>query len=194
MSNINDPEWADNPRLDHWLRTRAAALPEWAEQTAGQWDFSTGSLEGLEREIRRRYTSWDEAQAAGDNAFMAVSAWYVGEVHVRTYGAVWRCAPQPGSGAYARTVPVVTLPREVLEDWELEERQENEELYEELYEDDFPYCAPSEVVDQQDQTADHRLEVRPGLSGSLPHPAAAGGAAATTAMPARTRRGWSHGS
>jgi hypothetical protein len=142
MNDIDDPEWAHNPRLNHWLHTQAAAFPGWAEQTEGKWDFSTCSLDRLEQEIRRRYPSYDDAKAARDDAFMTVSAWYVGEVHVRNYGAIWRCAPQPGPGAYARTEPVVTLPKEVLEDWELEELQEKEELYE----DDFPFCPPSAAV------------------------------------------------
>jgi len=84
MSNIDDPEWAGNPCLNHWLHTQAAAVHGWAETTE----------------------------------------------------------PQPGPGAYVRTEPVVTLPKEVLEDWELEELQEKEELYE----DDFPCCTPSEAV------------------------------------------------
>ncbi|MEU9984718.1 hypothetical protein [Streptomyces sp. NPDC050856] len=142
MSDIDDPEWTDNPRLNHWLHARAAAFPPWAERAGGGWDFGTGSLDRLEQEIKRRYSSHDEAEAAQDDAFLTVSAWYVGEVHVRNYGAVWRCAPQPGPGAYARTEPVVTLPKEVLEDWELEELREKEELYE----DDFPRCNPSEAV------------------------------------------------
>ncbi|MET8367406.1 hypothetical protein ABZU53_27995 [Micromonospora sp. NPDC005194] len=142
MSNIDDPEWADNPRLNGWLHTQAALFSGWVEQTEGRWDFSTGSLDRLEQEIKRRYPSYDDAQAARDDAFMTVSAWYVGEVHVRNYGAVWRCAPQPGLGVHARTEPVVRLPKEVLEHWELAELQEKEELYE----DDFPYCNPSEAV------------------------------------------------
>jgi hypothetical protein len=142
MSDIDDPEWADNPRLNHWLQTQAAAFPGWAEQTGQHWDFSARSLDRLDLEIRRRYSSCDEARAARDDPFLTVSAWYLGEVQVRNYGAIWRCAPQPGPGAHARTEPLVTLPKEVLDHRELEKLQEREELYE----SDFPFCDPSAAV------------------------------------------------
>ncbi|MES4893339.1 hypothetical protein [Streptomyces sp. NPDC096012] len=129
---------ADDRRLNEWLRTRATAFPAWAEQLPDAWDFSTESLDRLETRIRRRYPGREAAEADRDSSFLTVAAWYAGEVHVRNYGAVWRCAP----GAGPRAEPVVTLPEEVLTDRELDDLEEARAQYE----DDFPACNPCDAV------------------------------------------------
>ncbi|MFI1498033.1 hypothetical protein [Streptomyces platensis] len=52
---------SDNAVLHAWLTIQHAEFPDWAEQAAGTWDFSLGSLARLEDLIRGRYTSADQA-------------------------------------------------------------------------------------------------------------------------------------
>jgi hypothetical protein len=139
---IDTAAWADNARLNQWLHSQAAAFPVWAEQPSDNWDFSTQSLDRLEAEIKRRYPGREYAHADRGSAFLDVAAWYVGEVHVRNFGAVWRCAPEVAPGVDPRIEPLVTLPKDVLEEWELEEFRAQEDLYE----DDFPLFAPYDSV------------------------------------------------
>ncbi|MFD7640469.1 hypothetical protein ACFV4P_07435 [Kitasatospora sp. NPDC059795] len=154
MTSIDDPEWLDNPRLNEWLTLGRDGFPAWAELTGGGWDFTTGSLPRLEQAVRGRYPDWEQANAAWNEPFLTAAAWYFGEVHVRNYGALWHCSPEPPPHAPDRIQPLLRLPKEVLDEEEAEELAEAEELYE----DDFPMCsALGMVVAVADPTAAGRL-------------------------------------
>jgi hypothetical protein len=78
---------AHNLVLEKWLEQQRAAFPAWAEQRVGPpWDFTVDSLPRLEALIRDAFTSPAEARAVMDTALVAVAAWYLGEVHNRTFG------------------------------------------------------------------------------------------------------------
>ncbi|MFE1752915.1 hypothetical protein [Streptomyces anandii] len=142
MDTIDSPEWSDNPRLNGWLAAQREAFPAWAREAGGEWDFSPASLDRLEALVRGRFGSYEEADAASGDPFMTVAAWYVGEVQVREFGAVWKCAPVPGPGHYARTRPLVTMPKDQLTEEERERLREAEELYE----SDWPLCNPADEL------------------------------------------------
>ncbi|MGW4380193.1 hypothetical protein [Kitasatospora sp. NPDC004531] len=136
MTTIDDPEWLDNPRLDAWLAAGRDGFPAWAELTGGGWDFGTDSLPRLERAVQDRFGNRERADAARHEPFLTAAAWYFGEVHIRNYGALWHCSPEPLPHAPDRIQPLLRLPKEVLDEDEAEELAEAEELYE----DDFPMC------------------------------------------------------
>ncbi|MGP9019910.1 hypothetical protein ACT1U9_16120 [Streptomyces sp. BR1] len=141
MDAIDSPEWSDNPRLNDWLDRQRVAFPAWCEvleQAPRVWDFSPASLDRLEDLVRDRFASYEAADEAADSPFMQVAAWYLGEVQVRGFGAVWKCAPDPEPGRPARPQPLVTLPKDRLTEEELAELQEREDLYE----SDWPLCDP----------------------------------------------------
>ncbi|MFF0387425.1 hypothetical protein ACFYS8_01890 [Kitasatospora sp. NPDC004615] len=142
MTTIEDPAWRDNPRLNDWLAAGRAAFPAWAELTGGGWGFGTDSLARLERVIRERYPDREQADADWNGSFLTAAAWYLGEVHVRNYGALWQCSPEPRPFLGREIHPLVQLPREALDEEEAEELAEAEELCE----DDFPLCAPIDLV------------------------------------------------
>ncbi|MFI1168813.1 hypothetical protein ACH4UM_35965 [Streptomyces sp. NPDC020801] len=142
MDTIDSPEWSDNPRLNGWLARQREAFAAWQRESPGEWDFSPASLDRLEELVRGRFSSYEAADAAGDDPFMTVSAWYLGEVQVRAFGAVWKCAPVPGPGRYAKTRPLVTLPKEHLDEEELDRLREAEELYE----SEWPLCNPADEL------------------------------------------------
>ncbi|MBT2510817.1 hypothetical protein J7I98_34370 [Streptomyces sp. ISL-98] len=119
MDDIDTPAWADNPRLNAWLATQQAAFPQWAADHGGGWDFSPESLGRLEKLIRSRFTTWEEADQARDTVLMSVATWYLGEVQVRHCGASWRCVPdEPDEPPVAGGYPLVTIAREHLTDTE----------------------------------------------------------------------------
>ncbi|RKE05094.1 hypothetical protein [Streptomyces sp. TLI_171] len=142
MTSIDDPIWRDNPRLNGWLQAGHGGFPAWTELVGGEWDFTTGSLPRLEQAVRDRYPDWDRAYEARDEAFLTVAAWYLGEVHVRNYGALWHCSPDPAPYGGGRVEPLLTLPREVLD----EEEEADLAAAQELCEDDFPFCLPVDAV------------------------------------------------
>ncbi|MFD8481089.1 hypothetical protein [Kitasatospora sp. NPDC059673] len=142
MTNIDDPAWRDNPRLNDWLTAAREAFPTWSELTGGGWDFGTDSLPRLERAIRERYPDREQAAANWDGPFLTAAAWYLGEVHVRNYGALWHCSPEPRPFLGREVHPLLRLPLEALDDEEAEELAEAEELCE----DDFPLCGPIDAV------------------------------------------------
>ncbi|MFJ1792574.1 hypothetical protein [Kitasatospora griseola] len=142
MGTIDDPEWRDNPRLDSWLAAGRDGFPAWAELTGGGWDFGTDSLPRLERTVRERFPDREQADAARYEPFLTAAAWYFGEVHVRNYGALWHCSPEPPPHASGWLQPLLRLPKEVLDEEEAQELAEAEELYE----DDFPMCAALDTV------------------------------------------------
>ncbi|MGW4817076.1 hypothetical protein ACWEPB_36280 [Kitasatospora cineracea] len=133
---IDGPACRDNPRLNGWLAAARAAFPAWAAALPGRWDFEVASLPRLEREVRRRYRDAATALDARDEPFLTVAAWYLGEVHVRNYGARWARSPEPAP--HHRTDPLLRLPRELLDEAERAELAEAEELCE----DDFPLVDP----------------------------------------------------
>ncbi|MGW4698699.1 hypothetical protein ACWEO1_40785, partial [Kitasatospora cineracea] len=133
---IDGPACRDNPRLNGWLAAARAAFPAWAAALPGRWDFEVASLPRLEREVRRRYRDAATALDARDEPFLTVAAWYLGEVHVRNYGARWARSPEPAP--HHRTDPLLRLPRELLDEAERAELAEAEEMCE----DDFPLVDP----------------------------------------------------
>jgi hypothetical protein len=129
-----EQDWVDNPRLNAWLARQEAAFPTWAGQTGQEWDFTPGSLNQLEDLLRRRFSTWEEVNAAQEDPIVTVPAWYVGEVQNRHYGTVWHCDPQPPENHPDQDgTPFVLMPeepRDEYEEYEEYERQKNGELYE----------------------------------------------------------------
>ncbi|MER6051293.1 hypothetical protein ABT168_28235 [Streptomyces sp. NPDC001793] len=130
--DLGDPDWYHNHRLDTWLAARRDAFPAWAEAAGGtpaDWDFSPASLDRLEALVRARFTTYEEMVAAKDEPFLAGAAWYLGEVQVRTCGAVWRCRPQPPTDPdNPYDVPMVEAPRtEPDEDEDRDEDRDDED-------------------------------------------------------------------
>src|SRR6266542_5706953 len=90
MSRTKEQEWGDSPRLNTWRAAQQAAFETWAEETGGIWDFTPDSVDRLEEAMRGRYFTWDEVSEAEDGPFLSLASWYLGEVQVRTYGAIWQ--------------------------------------------------------------------------------------------------------
>ncbi|EHR61019.1 hypothetical protein [Saccharomonospora cyanea] len=105
-----EEKWADNPRLNLWTAAQAAAFETRSPLDSGGWDFSIESLDRLEDLLRRRFASYEDIMAAHDTELVSVAAWYLGEVHVRHYGAQWRCRPEPDPQGLGNDQPYVTIP------------------------------------------------------------------------------------
>ncbi|AJT68700.3 hypothetical protein T261_7098 [Streptomyces lydicus] len=105
---------AHNKVLDAWLDEQRAAFPAWASQRAGRgpWDFTVDSLPRLEALIRDAFTSSVQARAVMDTPLVAVAAWYLGEVHNRTFGTQWQFHPSHADNNPHHHRPHITLPWE----------------------------------------------------------------------------------
>ncbi|MFI8202648.1 hypothetical protein [Streptomyces sp. NPDC085937] len=106
----DEQEWADNPRLNAWTAARAAVFETRSPFDGGGWDFGVRSLDRLEDLLRGRFASYEDILAAHDTEFVAVAAWYLGEVHVRLHGAQWQCGPDPDPRGPGNHEPYVTIP------------------------------------------------------------------------------------
>jgi hypothetical protein len=93
-------------QLDTWLHRQEAAFTQWAaaHPEDGPWDFSPGSIDGLERVLL------STAPAAEDPAIDA-AAWYFGETVARNCNGRWTFTPgEPGDDSLTRGRPVVRMP------------------------------------------------------------------------------------
>lgn len=82
--------------LNRWLAEREQTFPEWAAAHGeyGTWDFSATSLDALEELLRQQltYVANDFANER-ERAMAEQSAWYLGEVMLRTGGGGWYYEP-----------------------------------------------------------------------------------------------------
>ncbi|WNM30658.1 hypothetical protein RKE30_09685 [Streptomyces sp. Li-HN-5-11] len=135
---MSEQQWTDHPRLRAWLREQEAGFEGWAASHPGTWDFSPGSLDGLEAVVRAQFSSWEEARAAQRTAQVTVPAWYFGEVCVRA-GAVWKVNPSAVPDPEWEG-PFVGVPGDPMEDPD----------HEDLYEDDDYLPAAVPVAELRD--------------------------------------------
>ncbi|MFJ9417301.1 hypothetical protein ACIRPT_24390 [Streptomyces sp. NPDC101227] len=103
---------AHNPLLEDWLARLKDAFPAWAGQhkARGPWDFTVDSLPRLEALFRDTFPSTEDARANIDEPRLAVAAWYLGEVHNRTFHAQWQFHPSFADSNPHNFRPHVTLP------------------------------------------------------------------------------------
>ncbi|MEU9197539.1 hypothetical protein [Streptomyces hundungensis] len=136
---MSEQQWTDHPRLGAWLAEQEAAFGQWAASHPGDWDFSTASVDALERAVRADFAActWEDVRAAQHTPRLTAPAWYLGEVCVRA-GAVWKV--NPASDFSAWDGPFVGVPGDPMENPD----------HEELYEDDDYYPAAVPVPELRD--------------------------------------------
>lgn len=130
---------AHNPVLGKWLEQQRAAFPAWAEQCVGPWDFTVDSLPRLEALIRNTFVGPAQARAVMDTPPVAVAAWYLGEVHNRTFGTQWQFHPSFADDNPLGHRPHITLPWERREEFHYTDPEH-------LEEDARPVYSPTDVL------------------------------------------------
>ncbi|MGW6907971.1 hypothetical protein [Streptomyces sp. NPDC054940] len=130
---------ARNPVLEKWLEQQRAAFPAWAEQRVGPWDFTVDSLPRLEALIRNTFTGPAQARAVMDTPLVAVAAWYLGEVHNRTFGPQWQFHPSFADDNPLDHRPHITLPWERREEFHYTDPEH-------LEEDARPIYSPTDAL------------------------------------------------
>jgi hypothetical protein len=147
MSRAKEQDWGDNPRLNAWRAAQEAAFEACAHENRGAWDFTPDSVDRLEDVIRGRFSTWDELSDAEDSPLLSLASWYLGEVQVRHYGAIWQWCPTPAQPPNPWDKPFVTLPTPTVD---------ADQLYED--EDYVPGCTPiSELRALFARGPEHRL-------------------------------------
>jgi len=78
---------------DRWQNARMLDyLDWWAEEAGGRqcWNFTRTSLDRLEALLRKNFPTVEDYQAASDEPFWVMAAWYVGKCIVEGKGAQWQ--------------------------------------------------------------------------------------------------------
>ncbi|MFI6055825.1 hypothetical protein ACIBCO_37830 [Streptomyces violascens] len=128
---MSEHQWTDHPRLRTWLSEQEAAFAQWAKSHPGTWDFSTSSIDALERAVRADFASsesseWEDVRAAQHTPRVTAPAWYLGEVCVRA-GAVWKVNPAAPMDPETWEGPFVGVPDDPMEDPDHEDLYEDED-------------------------------------------------------------------